>query len=831
MTLAGPAARAGTAPTSAVAPPVAPPVEPATDLRIGGMTCGACARRVERTLGRLDGVTATVNYATEKASVRHPAALTVDRLVAAVEKAGYTATPVVADPVPAPPAAEPTPTAPASGTAPDPPEDTAEDRAAGAALRAQRFRLLVCTALTLPVVAASMVPALQFRGWQWASLVLATPVVVWGALPVHRAAWRNLRHAAASMDSLVSVGTLAAYGWSLYALFLGGAGTLGLIHPFHFTLTRGDGGNQVFLEVAAGVTTFVLAGRYAEARARRRSGAALAALLRLGAKDAAVRRRGADGRFHEVRVPAAALAVGDEIVVRPGEKIATDGVVVEGSGSVDASLLTGEPVPVEVTVGDAVTGGCLDVDGRLVVRATRVGADTRLAQMAALVEQAQTGKAPVQRLADRVAGVFVPAVFLVAAAAAGFWLGTGGTAADVVNAATAVLVVACPCALGLATPTALLVGTGRGAQLGILIKGPETLESTRAVDTILLDKTGTLTTGQMTVVAVVPAAGEEHDDVLGVAGALESGSAHPVARAVARHAAERLPALPALAGFTALDGLGVEGVVGGGRTGRARALIGRPLLLERRGIALPAELAAAVADADARAATPVVLAWAGRARAVVVVSDTLRPSAAAAVTALRGLGIEPMLLTGDRRPAAERVADEAGIPRAITDALPAEKVEIVARLQREGRVVAMVGDGVNDAAALARADLGLALGSGTDVAIAAGDVTLVRDDLMAVVDAIRLARRTLAVIKTNLFWAFAYNLLALPLAALGLLNPMVAGAAMALSSVFVVTNSLRLRRFSPLAGTDPAPAPGGRSPAAARPPAEPGPAHAAGVRR
>lgn len=758
--------------------PLPGPAAAHRELRIGGMTCGACAARVERTLNRLDGVVATVNHATEKASVHHTAAVTVDALVAAVEKAGYTAVP---DPVPDLDVPDP--------DAPD--QDAPEREAPDDTLRAQRTRLLVCAALTLPVVATAMVPALQFRGWQWLSLALATPVVTWGALPIHRAAYRNLRHAAASMDTLVAVGTLAAYGWSLYALLLGGAGRLGMTHPFTVTLTRGDGGNQVFLEVAAGVTTFVLAGRYAEARARRRSGAALAALLRLGAKDAAVRR---DGR--EQRVPVATLAVGDEIVVRPGEKIAADGVVVEGSSTVDASLLTGEPVPVEVTVGDAVTGGCLNADGRLVVRAARVGADTQLAQMAALVERAQTGKAPVQRLADRVAGVFVPAVLLLSAAAAGFWLGSGGTVADAVNAATAVLVVACPCALGLATPTALLVGTGRGAQLGVLIKGPETLESTRRVDTILLDKTGTVTTGRMSVVAVVPAAGEDAGAALAVAGALESGSAHPVARAVAQHAADRLPALPALSGFTAVDGLGVQGVVAGPDGGRP-AVIGRPLLLERHGIALPPELAAAVADADARAATPVVVAWSGRARAVLMVSDTVRPSAPAAVRALTALGIEPLLLTGDRRAAAERVAAALGIPLAITDALPAEKVAIVQRLQDEGRVVAMVGDGVNDAAALAQADLGLALGSGTDVAIAAGDVTLVRDDLTTVVDAIRLARSTLGVIKANLFWAFAYNLLALPLAALGLLNPMLAGATMALSSVFVVTNSLRLRRFRP----------------------------------
>jgi Cu+-exporting ATPase len=755
------------APSVSPAPSAAEPAAQ-VELRIGGMTCGACANRVERMLNKLDGVTATVNYATEKASVHFEAPITVERLVAAVEKAGYTAT------LPVPEPAVVDEEAGADAPADDP------------ALAAQRTRLLVCTALTLPVVAMAMIPALQFVSWQWASLTLAAPVVVWGALPLHRTAAANLARAAASMDTLVSVGTLAAFGWSLYALFLGTAGAPGLTHPFHLTLARGDAGSKIYLEVAAGVTTFVLAGRYAEARARRRSGAALSALLRLAAKDAAVLCGGV-----ELRVPVAALVVGDHVVVRPGQKIAADGVVLDGSSTVDASMLTGEPVPIEVTAGDGVVGGCLNVHGRIVVRVTRVGADTRLARMAALVEQAQTGKAPVQRLADRVAGVFVPTVFLLAATVAGFWSGIGGSPAAALTAATAVLVVACPCALGLATPTALLVGTGRGAQLGILIKGPEVLESTRRVDTIVLDKTGTVTTGRMSVVDVALADDEDLDDVLGVAGALEAASQHPVARAIARHAADRLPTLPSLSGFTTVDGLGAEGIV----DGRA-AVIGRPLLLDRHGIVLPSELTDALTAADARAATGVVLAWAGQARAVVAVADTVRPSSRAAVAALVDLGLEPVLLTGDRQPAAERVAVEVGIPMAITDALPEEKVEIVRRLQREGRVVAMVGDGVNDAAALAQADLGLAMGTGTDVAIRASDVTLVRDDLTTVVDAIRLSRHTLTVIRTNLFWAFAYNLLALPLAAAGLLNPMVAGAAMTLSSVFVVTNSLRLRRFA-----------------------------------
>jgi P-type Cu+ transporter len=737
------------------------------ELVIGGMTCGACANRVERTLNKLDGVAATVNYATEKASVRHAGSVTAEDLVAAVEKAGYTAA------LPVSPSAEP---APADDGEPD----------TDPLLAAQRTRLGVCTALTLPVVAMAMVPTWQFESWQWASLALAAPVAVWGALPIHRAAVANLRHGAASMDTLVSVGTLAAFGWSLYALFFGRAGQPGLTHPFHLTLARGDGSAQIYLEVAAGVTTFVLAGRYAEARARRRSGAALRALLRLGAKDAAVRR---DGR--EVRVPAAQLVAGDQLVVRAGEKIAADGVVVEGTSAVDASMLTGEPVPVEVTVGDEVVGACLNVDGRIIVRATRVGAETQLAQIAALVEQAQTGKAPVQRLADRVAGVFVPVVLTLAVATAGFWWGAGGGTAAALTAATAVLVVACPCALGLATPTALLVGTGRGAQLGILIRGPEVLESTRRVDTILLDKTGTVTTGRMGVAEVVVAADEQLDEVLEVAGALESASQHPVARAVVRHAAARLPAVPEAAESTAVDGLGMEGLV----AGRA-AIIGRSLLLEQRGVTMPTDLTDALAAADARAATAVVVAWDGAARAVVVITDTVRPSSRAAVAELRGLGLDPILLTGDRAAAGRHVAEEVGIETVLVDALPAEKLEVVRHLQREGRVVAMVGDGVNDAAALAQADLGLAMGGGTDVAIQAGDLTLVRDDLTAAVDAIRLSRETLQVIKTNLFWAFGYNALALPLAAAGFLNPMIAGSTMALSSVLVVTNSLRLSDFS-----------------------------------
>ena len=735
------------------------------ELILGGMTCGACANRIERTLNKLDGVAATVNYATERAAVAFAAPVTPDALIAAVERAGYTARlpAPVEDPGPGPDAAP----------GPDP------------LLAALRTRLLVCLALTLPVVAMAMVPALQFTNWQWASLALAAPVAVWGALPLHRAAWSNLRHATATMDTLVSVGTLAAFGWSLYALFLGDAGVPGLRHPFSLTLGEGNGSAHLYLEVAAGVTTFVLAGRYAETRARRRSGAALEALSGLAATETSVLRGG-----REVRVPIGAVVVGDRFVVRPGDTIATDGVVVEGGSAVDASMLTGEGVPAEVTEGDEIVGGCVNVGGRLVVEATRIGAETRLAQITAMVERAQTGKAPVQRLADRISGVFVPAVFALAAAAFGFWSGLGAPADIAVAAATAVLIVACPCALGLATPTALLVGTGRGAQLGVMIKGPEILESTRQVDTVVLDKTGTVTTGRMTVTALVAADGEDAEEVLTVAGAVQHASGHPVARAVVRHAELHRVQLPEVTGFAALDGLGVRGAVGG-----RDVLVGRGLLLARHGVVLPDELAAAVAAAQDDGATAVVVAWDGRARGVFVVADTVRPTSAAAVAALRDLGIEPVLLTGDNVGAARTVATEVGIDAVVAEALPDDKVELVRRLQGEGRVVAMVGDGVNDAAALAQADLGIAMGTGTDAAVHASDLTLVRADLTAAVDAIRLSRRTLAVIKANLFWAFSYNCLALPLAAAGLLNPMVAGATMALSSVFVVSNSLRLRRF------------------------------------
>ncbi|MGY1760422.1 heavy metal translocating P-type ATPase [Geodermatophilus sp. SYSU D00779] len=731
------------------------------ELLIGGMTCASCAARVEKKLNRMDGVTATVNYATEKARVSFGGDVTTDDLIATVEKTGYTA------------------------ALPDPPAADAEP-AADAPTRLLRQRLLVSTLLTVPVVAMAMVPALQFTSWQWLSLTLAAPVVVWGGLPFHRAAWTNLRHGTATMDTLVSLGTGAAFLWSLYALFLGTAGEPGMTHPFELTIGRTDGSANVYLEAAAGVTTFLLAGRYVEARSKRRAGAALRALLELGAKEVSVLRGGT-----ETRIPVDRLAVGDRFVVRPGEKVAADGVVTEGASAVDASMLTGESVPVEVGPGDAVVGATVNAGGRLVVRATRVGSETQLAQMARLVEEAQNGKAAVQRLADRVSGVFVPVVLALTAATLGFWIGASAGLPAAFTAAVAVLIIACPCALGLATPTALMVGTGRGAQLGILVKGPEVLESTRAVDTVVLDKTGTVTTGRMTLLDVVPATGQDADRVLALAGAVESGSEHPVARAVAEAAAERTGPLRPVTGFANEAGLGARGVVDG-----TAVLVGRAGLLT--GVDVPAELTRAQAAAEAAGRTAVLVAWGGVARGVLAVADAVKPTSAEAVRRLRELGLHPVLLTGDNATVARAVAAEVGIDDVVAEVLPQEKVDVVERLQGEGRVVAMVGDGVNDAAALAQADLGLAMGTGTDVAIQASDLTLVRGDLRAAADAIRLARRTLAVIKGNLFWAFAYNVAAVPLAMAGLLNPMIAGAAMAFSSVFVVTNSLRLRGFRPL---------------------------------
>ncbi|MEV0527891.1 heavy metal translocating P-type ATPase [Streptomyces sp. NPDC050439] len=741
------------------------------ELAVGGMTCASCSARIEKKLNRVEGVTASVNLATEKAKVSYAEGVEVAQLIATVEKLGYSA----AEIVPAPPEPQ-APETTADITEPD----TLRQRLIGSAL------------LSLPVVLLAMVPSLQFDNWQWLSLTLAAPVVVWGGHPFHRAAFTNLRHGAATMDTLVSVGTLAAFGWSLWALFLGDAGMPGMRHGFEFTVSRADAASTLYLEVAAGVITFILLGRWLEARSKRKAGAALRTLLELGAKEAAVLRDGA-----EVRTPVARLVVGDRFVVRPGETVATDGTVVDGASAVDVSMLTGESVPVDVAAGDAVTGATTNVSGRLVVEATRVGSDTQLARMARLVEDAQTGKAQVQRLADRIAGIFVPVVLMIATATLGGWLGATGDVTAAFTAAVAVLIIACPCALGLATPTALMVGTGRGAQLGILIKGPEVLESTRRVDTIVLDKTGTVTTGRMTLRDVYAVGDTEEKELLRLAGALEHASEHPVARAVAAGAAAEsgLPvgALPAVQGFENIAGSGVRGTVEG-----HLVLAGRERLLADAGVEGLASVASLRARAEEAGRTAVLVAWDGVARGVLTVADTVKDTSADAVRELRALGLTPVLLTGDNRAVALAVAQSVGIgaDAVYAEVLPEDKVDVVRRLRDEGKVVAMVGDGVNDAAALATADLGLAMGTGTDAAIEASDLTLVRGDLRGAADAIRLSRKTLATIKGNLFWAFGYNVAALPLAAAGLLNPMIAGAAMAFSSVFVVTNSLRLRNFT-----------------------------------
>lgn len=727
-------------------------------LDIGGMTCASCAMRVEKRLGRLPGVTATVNYATAKAAVDLPDGVFVADAIAAVERAGYAA------------------------AIPEPHAEPEADPAA----RLLLVRLVVSAGLALPVLLFSMVPPVQFPGWQWLALVLATPVATWGAWPFHRGAAINAAHGGATMDTLVSVGVAAAYGWSLWAIMFGGAGEVGMRMTFEW-FGHAQGGPDLYLEVASAVTVFLLAGRYFEARARTRSSAALDAVLRLGAKTADVMRDGV-----EVTVPVGELRVGDVFVVRPGAQVSTDGVVIEGVSAVDTALLTGEPVPVDVAPGDAVVGSAMNSGGRLLVRATRVGADTEVARIGRLVEQAQTGKAEVQRLADRVAGVFVPVVIGLALITLGAWLLFGGDAEAAFTAAVATLIIACPCALGLATPTALLVGTGRGAQLGILIRGPHVLESTRRVDTVVLDKTGTVTTGLMAVTGVLPEPDGDPALLLAVAGAAERGSEHPIGRAITAAGLHDGSTGARIDGFESTAGLGVRAIVDG-----RHVVVGRPEWLRSRGVHLSAGPMQQVAEQSQTGRTVIAVGWDGVFRGLILLADEPRPSSAAAVAEFERLGMRTVLLTGDARAVADSVGRTVGVHEVVADVLPAAKVDVVRRLQNDRRVVAMIGDGVNDAAALAQADLGIAMGSGSDVAIEASDITLVRTDLLAAVDAVLLARRTLGIIKGNLFWAFAYNAAAIPLAMAGLLNPVVAGAAMAFSSVFVVSNSLRLREFQP----------------------------------
>jgi P-type Cu+ transporter len=730
------------------------------ELAVGGMNCAACAARIEKRLNLLDGVTATVNYATERAYVTATGGMHVTELITAIEAAGYSAA------IPAP-AGKDRPVLP--------------ERA-----RELRLRLAVCAPLALVVVVLAMVPSAQFRGWQWWCLLLTAPVAIWGAWPLHRAAWASLHHATATMDTLVSLGVTASFAWSCYALVFGGAGMAGMRMPFELRFGP-VGQHTLYLDVAAGVTVSVLTGRYLEARAKDRSGSSLSALAQLGAKTVAVLRGGS-----EVRMSAGALQLGDLFVVRPGEKIATDGEVVEGDSTIDASLLTGESVPVEVGPRDEVTGATVNMSGRLVVRATRVGAETMLAQLVSLVAQAQTGKTAAQRLADRVAAVFVPCVISLAVVTLGFWIGAGLPSQDAWSAAFAVLVVACPCALGLATPAALLAGVGRGAELGILVRGTEALESARRIDVVLLDKTGTLTTGTMSLDQVIPGPDTDERECLQVAGAVEDASEHPVGQAIAQAAVTRFGGVPAVAGFASLPGAGVTGVVAG-----HEAALGSLRLFGELRLAVPAQLRAAAERVEDAGRTAVLLGWDGTARAVLAVTDTVKPGAREAVRRIRRLGLRPVLVTGDNERTARAVAAQLGIPEedVLSGVRPEGKVGVVREFQAAGQRVAMVGDGINDAAALSQADLGMAIGTGSDVAIGAADLTLVRGDPSAIADAVLLSRATLRTIHANLTWAFGYNIIAIPLAALGYLNPLFAGLAMAGSSLVVVSNSLRLRRF------------------------------------
>ena len=736
---------------------MSPPASAVTevDLDITGMTCASCAARVEKKLNRMPGVIATVNYGTDRAHIALPEGTSIDDAIATIEATGYTAQrPRV--------------------------EFDHEHAHDDPELRDLRRRVTISAILTAPVVALAMIPPLQFDYWQWISLALASPVVVWGALPFHRAAWTNLRHGAATMDTLVSLGVGAAFMWSLYALFLGGAGDPGMRMSFHVLPSQGTGNSEIYLEVAAAVTTFILLGRYFEIRAKSRSSQALTALLSLGAKDVTVV---SDGRERTIAINE--LSVGDHFLVRPGEKVATDGRVINGESSVDISLLTGEPMPVEVGPGDAVVGAGINTSGRLVVQATRVGVDTHLARIASLVEDAQTKKAPVQRLADRISAIFVPIVIVLALATVVGWSITGADLAFAFTAGVAVLIIACPCALGLATPTALLVGTGRGAQMGIVIRGPEILESTRKVDSIVLDKTGTLTQGRMSVVDALIEA--DRPDTYELTAAVETASEHPIGRAFAAATNE----IRTVEAFSSTQGQGVRGVVDG-----STVVTGRPnWLVQEWSISIPPTARDWIDDQRERGRTVVATAVDGSFGGAFAVADAVKDSSAEAVSEIKELVAEPMLVTGDNAHSAQAVADQLGIGSVVADVLPESKIAVVRDLQAQGKCVAMVGDGVNDAAALAQADLGIAMGSGSDVAIEASDITLVRSDPRSIVDAIRLSRRTLSTIKGNLFWAFAYNIAAIPLAVAGLLNPMIAGAAMAFSSVFVVGNSLRLRRF------------------------------------